>query len=243
MKCVALIPARQGSERVPGKNIKVLNGHPLLAYAVGSARESGVFQHITVVTDSINYAEIARQYGSASLIRPPHTATSEAPDILWVTWALNKLSTDGLDFDAFAIVRPTSPFRRGDVLAKALRILELDDLAESVRGVRAVKEHPMKMWNKQGKYMSPFLNFSHGSVPMHSTQLKNLPELLVQDGSVDVSRTSIVFEQERITGDIVVPLLSEAEFAVDINSALDWHVAEYLADRQLVQLPEVNLVE
>ena len=62
--CVALIPARSGSKRVPDKNIKLLAGHPLIAYSISAALQSGVFAAVIVSTDSERYAEVARTYGA-----------------------------------------------------------------------------------------------------------------------------------------------------------------------------------
>ena len=73
---VAFVPARWGSERVPGKNVRLLAGHPLIAYAIGAARASGVFERVVVSTDSEETAEIARWYGAdVPFLRPAELAT------------------------------------------------------------------------------------------------------------------------------------------------------------------------
>jgi hypothetical protein len=82
---VALIPARQGSKRVPGKNVRLLNGHPMLAYTIAPALESGVFDAVVVSTDSEETAAIAREYGAeVPFLRPAAFATDTSPDIEWV---------------------------------------------------------------------------------------------------------------------------------------------------------------
>jgi len=82
---VALIPARQGSKRVPGKNIRPLQGHPTIAYTIAQAIESGVFDAVIVSTDSDETAAIARHYGAeVPFLRPAQFASDTSPDIEWI---------------------------------------------------------------------------------------------------------------------------------------------------------------
>ena len=82
---VGLIPARAGSVRVRDKNVRPLNGHPVLAYSIASALDSGVFDDVIVSTDSELYADIARHYGaSVPFLRPDAYAGARSPDIEWM---------------------------------------------------------------------------------------------------------------------------------------------------------------
>ena len=89
---VAFVPARSGSERVPHKNVRPLAGHPLLAYAIETARQSGCFDRVVVSTDSEEIAEVARWYGAdVPFLRPVEYATSTSPDIEWLSYTLERL--------------------------------------------------------------------------------------------------------------------------------------------------------
>ena len=80
---LALIPARSGSERVPDKNIRPLAGHPLLAYAIATARQAGIFERVVCSTDSAKIAEVAQRYGAdIPFLRPKQLATATSPDSL-----------------------------------------------------------------------------------------------------------------------------------------------------------------
>ncbi|MCZ6666582.1 MAG: acylneuraminate cytidylyltransferase family protein, partial [Gammaproteobacteria bacterium] len=108
---VALIPARSGSKRVLDKNVKVLGGHPLIAYTIAAARASGAFGAVIVSTDSPGYAEIARHYGAeVPGLRSSEISSATSPDIEWVHYTLELLKAGGRMFDCFSILRPTSPF-------------------------------------------------------------------------------------------------------------------------------------
>src|SRR3546814_5894378 len=98
--CVGFVPARSGSRRVPDKNVRPLAGHPLLAYAIRSAIDSGVFQTVIVATDSAEYAAIARHYGAeVPFLRPPSISGDTSPDIARVRFALDALAAEGRGYD------------------------------------------------------------------------------------------------------------------------------------------------
>ena len=155
---IALIGARSGSERVPGKNVRRLAGHPLLAYAIETARQSDVFDRIVVSTDSERIAQVARWYGAdVPFLRPEEYATSTSPDIEWIAWTLPQLDER---YDLFAIVRATNPFRGPDVILRGLAQLLATPEADSIRAVERVKQHPGKMWvvDEVDRLMRPLLD-------------------------------------------------------------------------------------
>src|SRR4029453_2502412 len=100
---VALIPARSGSKRLPDKNIRILAGHPLIAYTIAAARQSGIFSEIVVSTDSRGYAEFAEKYGAQVLFLPPAELSGDlSPDIEWIEFTLEQLAAQGRTFDCFS---------------------------------------------------------------------------------------------------------------------------------------------
>jgi N-acylneuraminate cytidylyltransferase len=235
ISAVALIPARAGSIRVPGKNVRELAGHPLLAYSIAAARESGIFDAIVVSTDGEETAAIARRYGAdVPVLRPAELAGSTSPDIDWVTHILHATS-----YDAFSILRPTSPFRRGATIRRAWEAFTAVPDADSLRAVRPVREHPGKMWIVDGRLMRPLLPQPDGEVPTHSRQTAALPLVHVQDSSLEIAWTRIVAGGE-IAGQRVVPFLCEGVEGFSIDYPEDWQEAERLAaaDPGLLPSPE-----
>src|SRR5436190_2086881 len=116
-RLVAFVPARAGSERVPGKNIRRLAGHPLLAYAISTALRARP-DRVVCSTDSEEIAEIARWYGAdVPFLRPAEYATSTSPDIEWLAQMLGELPER---YELFALLRPTSPFRGPATVRSAL---------------------------------------------------------------------------------------------------------------------------
>ncbi len=235
---VALIPARAGSVRVPGKNVRELAGHPLLAYSIAAAYESGLFDAVVVSTDSEQIADVARRYGAdVPGLRPAEIATSTSSDIDWIEHVLDLLD----DFDAFSILRPTSPFRRGATIVRAWEQFTAVPDADSLRAVRPVREHPGKMWRIEGELMVPLLEQVPGEVPTHSRQTAALPAVYVQDSSLEIAWTRIVADRE-IAGRRVVPFLPQGAEGFSIDYPDDWEAAERMAaeDPSLLSAVEVR---
>jgi N-acylneuraminate cytidylyltransferase len=235
---IALIPARSGSERVRDKNVRPLAGHPLLAYAIAAARDSGVFERILCSTDSGKIAEVAQRYGAETpFLRPKELATATSPDIEWITHALDQLDDH---FDLFAIVRATNPFRGGAALRRGLDQLLATPEADSIRAVERVKQHPGKMWVLEGKTMRPLLDQSNLEVAWHAGQYQALPEVYVQNSALEIAWTRVVSQTGTREGRVVAPFLTEGNEGFNIDDEEDWDRARRLLDAGLVELPDVG---
>jgi CMP-N,N'-diacetyllegionaminic acid synthase len=235
---VAFVPARAGSERVPGKNVRRLGGHPLLAYAIETARQSGVADHVICSTDSEEIADIARWYGAdVPFLRPAQYATSTSPDIEWITHTLRELRDY---YDLFALVRATNPFRGPDVVRRGLEQLFAAPQADSIRAVELVKQHPGKMWVVEGETMQPLLEQSHLEPAWHAGQYQALPEIYVQNSALEVAWTRVVDETGTRSGSFIAPYLTEGYEGFNIDDEEDWARAEALLARGEVSLPYVG---
>ena len=238
---VAFIPARAGSKRVPGKNIRRLAGHPLIAYTINAALDSGVFDAVVVSTDSEDYAAIARHYGAeVPFLRPVELAGSLSPDIEWVEHALQSLEYLNRNYEAFSILRATSPFRQAQTIQRAWQSFKAEQGADSLRAVEPCSQHPGKMWVVQQRFMTPLMPFSPGGQPWHSSQYQALPEIFVQNASLEMAWTKGVRESKTIAGEIVLPFFTEGHEGFDINDPKDWRDAEYLLSQDSAVLPKVR---
>lgn len=237
---VALIPARSGSKRVPDKNIRLLAGHPLIAYSIAAALQSRVFKTVMVSTDSERYADIARYYGAeVPFLRPAAIAGDISPDIEWVLHTLNQLRDLGQQTDCFSILRPTSPFRLPETIRRAWQEFLAQEGVDSLRAVEKCQQHPGKMWIVRGKRMMPLLPMGPAEQPWHSSQYPSLPEVYVQNASLEIARTEVVFEERTIAGNVVMPFLTQHYEGFDVNSNYDWDLAEHLVKTGQAKLPAV----
>jgi len=248
--CVAFIPARQGSKRVARKNVRMLGGHPMLAYTIAAAMESGVFESVIVSTDSSDIADIARHYGAeVPFLRPSSFAGDTSPDIEWLEYTVSELGARRRLWDCFGLLRPTSPFRTGATIRRAWALFRAQDGVDSLRAVEKCAQHPGKMWVIRGHRMFPLLPFGNTTTggdgtpveqPWHSTPYQALPLIYVQNASLEIAWTRVVTERRSIAGDVLVPFLTEGYEGFDINDATDWMVAERLLADGLVTLPPLS---
>ena len=225
---VAFVPARAGSERVAGKNVRPLAGHPLLAYAIETALQSGVFERVVVSTDSEEIADVARWYGAdVPFLRPAEFATSTSPDIEWLTFTLHGLDAS---YDLFAIVRATNPFRGPDAVRRGLEQLLATTQADSIRAVEPVKQHPGKTWvlSEDRATMHPLLDQSHLDVAWHAGQYQALPPVYVQNSALEIAWTRVVRETGTREGRVVAPFFTEGYEGFNVDDEEDWERAERL---------------
>ena len=236
---VALIGARAGSERVPGKNVRRLAGHPLIAYAIETARQSEVFDRIVVSTDSERIAQVARWYGAdVPFLRPDEYSTSTSPDIEWIAWTLPQLDER---YDVFAIVRATNPFRGPDAIRRGLEQLLATPDADSIRAVERVKQHPGKMWivDELDRLMRPLLDQSHLDVAWHAGQYQALPSVYVQNSALEIAWARVVEATGSREGRVLAPFFTEGYEGLNIDDEEDFARAEGLVADGRARLVDV----
>lgn len=249
---VALVPARGGSKRIPKKNIRPLMGHPLLAYTIAAAKEAGIFKTIVVSSEDEDIGKVAFDYGADWHHRDAKCAADDSPDIDWLYsyWfnpSFYEARPDYYDQLCFAILRPTSPFRTADTIRRAWsQWLDYGRYVDSMRAVEPVSQHPGKMWvcdrvgYERQWTMEPFCTFGLTDPPAHSRPTQSLPKVWMQTAALEIAWTKTVTEKHSISGDKIMPFFSEGYEGVDLNTPLDWIVAEALVSQGLAQLPRVE---
>jgi CMP-N,N'-diacetyllegionaminic acid synthase len=252
MKPVALIPARTGSKRIPGKNTRLLAGHPLIAYTVAAAHASGVFDFVAISTDDVPGMErIFGQDRRVQMIveRPKAFASDTSPDIEWVD---HFFSVYPLRPEAFAILRPTSPFRTAETIKRAWTEFQANQPCDSIRAVERVRQSPWKMWTAEENgtiepFSSAFRNRFYPTtmrmpgnvVPLHSLPTQMHPPVFVQNASLEISWTHNVTQNGSISGKVILPFFTKGYEGFDVNTEDDWMLAEALIERGLAKLPRI----
>ena len=234
---IAIIPARAGSQRIPGKNTRVLGGHPLLAYSVPAIRHSGVCDRVLVSTDSDEIADIARSYGAeVPGLRPADISGPDAHDVLFLRHAMEHWVQESPG-QVWVLARPTSPLRSGSSIQKALQMLTDNPWADSIRALRPVTEHPGKMWRiSDAGEATTYLD--QGGAYNGPTQA--LEKLYVQASSLEIVRRSAVEEHNSIAGKRVLPFFLPENEDVDVNSESDWSLLETLIQNNPQLLPVIE---
>jgi CMP-N,N'-diacetyllegionaminic acid synthase len=237
---VAFVPARSGSERVPHKNVRPLAGHPLLAYAIETALQSGCFERVVVSTDSVEIADLARWYGAeVPFLRPAEYATGTSPDIEWLAYTLEHLAER---CELFAPIRATNPFRGPDTVRRGFDQLLATPEADSLRAVELVKQHPGKMWllSEDARTMTPLLDQAHLDAAWHAGQYPALPEVYVQNSALEIAWTRVVPETGTREGRVLAPFRTQGLEGFNVDDEEDWERAERLVAAGAASLPAVG---
>jgi CMP-N,N'-diacetyllegionaminic acid synthase len=241
LQSVALIPARLGSKRIKHKNIAQLNGHPMMAYSIRAAIESKVFTSVVCITDSKDYSMIAQHYGAeVPKLRPKATAGDSSPDIEWVSWALKILEGMNRSYEIFSILRPTSPFRKASTIRRAYKKFLSSTSTDSLRAVEKCKQHPGKMWLLKNNLIDPLLPYEINGTPWHSNQYKALPDIYIQNASLEIAWTKIITEENNISGKKITPFFCKEFEGFDINEPEDLILANNYIKTDFGILPRIN---
>jgi len=211
--------------------------------------ESGVFESVIVSTDSEEIADVARHYGAdVPFLRPTAFASDTSPDIEWLDYTLRMLAERGRRWDAFSLLRPTSPFRTAGMIRRAWELFTAQQGVDSLRAIEKCTQHPGKMWVVRGQRMYPLLPFTSAGagssagqeVPWHSTPYQALPAVYVQNASLEMAWTRVVLENRSLAGEVLVPFVTEGYEGFDINDPTDWMIAERLIGDGTATLPPIG---
>lgn len=219
---IAIIPARGGSKGLPGKNIKPLNGKPLIAYTIECALKSEKISHVVVSTDSNEIAEIALKYGAeVPFLRPDYLATDEAKAIDNYIYTIHRLSElYNEDIDSFIVLQPTSPLRLHEDIDRAIAMFEEKE-ADSVISYTQ-ESHPV-FWHK-------FINEDGRLKNIFNDTIENRQELrksYYPNGAIYIFKKSIIESGVYYTENTFAYIMPRNR-SIDIDYIEDFQYAEFL---------------
>jgi CMP-N,N'-diacetyllegionaminic acid synthase len=225
MNYIAVIPARAGSKRLPGKNIKSLGGLPLIGWSIQSAIESNIFKDIIVSTDSVEIENIAIEYGAQSLgLRSKELSTDDASSIDVVIDVIDRYQQKNGKIDGVMLLQPTSPFRTADTIRKAVQEFEKRYSKSPVISFRFAKSHPEWCFKMVEDRLIPFIEGDY-----LNTRSQDLTAAYVVDGQIYLISPELLKKQKSFWSEDVIPLLlDDKSNDVDIDDENDFKYAEYL---------------
>ena len=230
MRTLAIIPARGGSKRVPGKNKRLLQGKPLVTWVIEAALNSKTLDRVVVSSDDDETLDIAGEYeGVLPIRRPAELSDDTALAIDYVRHSLAILEkTEGAVFDAVVILQPSSPLTRTMDIDATVRLLE-DSGADSAVSVVKLDHaiHPAKLKEMRGDQLISYIEEEKGRMAEHE-----LPPLYVRNCSVYATRMGVVGEG-KIIGDDCRGYIMPREFSIDINDETDMLFAEFLLNKMM----------
>jgi CMP-N-acetylneuraminic acid synthetase len=231
MKILAIIPVRGGSKGVPGKNTKLLNGKPLLAYTSEIALLSNYLTEVIVSTEDTNILTVAKSLGlQVPFTRPMELAQDNTPTIEVIIHALEWYEKKAVFFDAVCLLQVTNPFRTLDFLNKAIEKFIASD-CDSLVSVQKVPHEYNPHWvfevNSAGN-----LKIATGEDKIIPRR-QELPTAYHRDGSIYITKTKVLLKQHSLYGKSTAFIESESDLFVNIDTLEDWDKAVMIIQKTI----------
>lgn len=225
MKILALITARGGSKRVPGKNVRLLGGLPLLAWSINAAKGIPEICDILVSTDDENIAATARSAGAlVPWLRPSELSGDTATSVDVALHALDWYETNTAKVDGLLLLQPTSPFRSHNTLVRGNAAFETGH-RRPVVGVSPAQSHPLWCFRIDDGRLIPFCEESG----LH-LRSQNLPPAYVVNGALYLIAPEDLRRRKSFYSDDMIPLpMEDPREGIDIDTEWDWKIAEAIA--------------
>lgn len=227
---VALIPARAGSKGVPGKNIRMLAGHPLISYSVKAAIHAHNIDRTLVSTDSREYGDIAERYGAeVPFLRPAELATDQATDYEFVAHALDWFEQHEQRVPDYIVhLRPTTPLRQAGVVEAAVDAMLKNTAATALRSVHEMSETAYKCFEIDHDLLKCV---GSGSFELEAANRprQGFPKTYHANGYVDVLRTVFIRAQHQLHGNRVAAFVTPA--VVEVDTSADFDLLEFQMQR------------
>jgi len=226
-KVLTVIPARGSSKRVPGKNIALVGGIPLIVHTFRQLKKTPLVKSTYVSSESQPILNLAREHGFNSILRPSvHSSdASSTEDVL--LHALNETNTNN-SFDWILTLPPTSPFRKPETLVKAVELVSQDHFPYDC--VMAFNENRADFWHMSNNSLLRLF-------PNHPRRQQDRPPLYEENSAFYLTRISALIASRSVLGDqtCIYPLLIDKLEAFDINDEYDMTIASFIADANKVQ--------
>lgn len=230
-KILAVVPARSGSKGLPGKNIRMLHGRPLLAWSIEQGLRSRYIDELLVSTDSEKIAEIARKYGASTpFLRPSDLAADDSPISDTIIHTLDRYNDMGKGYDYVALLEPTSPLRKADDLDNAIALFAENTWAETLVSVGEVHmEHPLivKKLDSQGLVI-PYMETSAKIFQRQQADKAYFPY-----GVIYIGKISIYTEKKTFYTQQTIPYFIERWQGYEIDDEIDFSIVEMIMSRQM----------
>ena len=225
MKILAVIPARGGSKGVPRKNIRLLNGKPLIAYTIEEAKKSKYIDRIIVSTEDKEIAEISTKYGAEVIERPAELARDDTPTVDVVLHLLDSLNH--YEPDIIILLQPTSPLRTYEDIDSAL-VLFINNNCDSVVSVCEIEHTPYWSFKIEDGYLKPIFGEEY-----LKKRRQELPKVYIPNGAIFITTPDILKKYRSFYCERTVPYIMPIERSVDIDNEIDFLLAEILIKRRL----------
>lgn len=221
-KVLAIIPARGGSKRLPGKNILDLNGKPLIAWTIEAAKNAKYIDKVIVSTDDKKITEISEKYGAeVPFMRPNALSSDTASSIGVILHAINFFKEKEIKFDYIVLLQPTSPLRTEEDINGAFDLL--NDKTKAVVSVCETEHSPL--WSNTLPADLSMKNFIRPAIK--NVRSQDLPKYYRLNGAIYISEIVYLMDNNGFIGGQTMAFIMLQEMSVDIDDKRDLLLAQF----------------
>lgn len=223
MNILGLIPARGGSKGVKGKNIRMIDGRPLIHYSIEAANESAILNFLAVDTDDEEIGKVASKTGVQLLMRPKELAQDNSSIVDVALRVLDQFEKLGTPVDILVLLQPTAPIRTGKNIDEAVQMLIDNPEEEAVISVVAMEDtHPARMYHKKGDRLislDPDLEFK---------RRQELEPVFYRNGCIYAIRTQVLKNQKSFMPQKKLGYVMNSNWLANIDDERDLILTEAL---------------
>lgn len=226
MEILSIIPARGGSKGIPQKNIKVLDGMPLITYSIKSALNSRYIDKIVVSTEDVEIKDISEHFGAEIISRPTELADDDSKTIDVILHALNYLKSEDYNPKLVVLLQPTSPLRTSNDIDSAIEIFLKND-CDSVVSVCEFDHSPYWALKEENNFLTPVFGQEY-----LRKRRQELPRAYIPNGAIFISSPCKIRKYESFYCPKTLPYIMPLDRSVDIDSILDFKLAELILEEK-----------
>lgn len=223
---IAIITARGGSKGLPGKNVKVLNGHPLIAYTIKAAQDSDIFERVIVSTDCTEIAAVSKTYGAEVLARPKELAEDNTSSYDVVAHVL-EIVNDERDYSHFMLLQPTSPLRTARHIQEAVDLYDKNDYSSLV-SITETEITPFKCFveDKDDSSIKPLFGWEELTMPR-----QKLPKTYLVNGAIYLCEIKSFLRDKSFFSQVLGVYKMSVTSSIDIDTIDDFVSAEKILNQ------------
>lgn len=226
---ISIIPARGSSKGIPRKNIKLLNGAPLISYTINTAKQSKHIERVIVSTEDAEIKNVAQKYGAEIIDRPIELAQDNIPTLPVLQHAIQKLQDNNQKVKLIVLLQPTSQFQKAEEIDEAIETI-LRGKWDSLISLSPVPKHFNPNWQKRLTENGQVINILDGNPiddDKKSTHRQNLKQTYWKNGQIYIMTKETLMEKESLFGNRCTSYIINRE-VVNIDTLDDWNHAEKL---------------
>ena len=222
MNIISIIPARGGSKGIPRKNIKLLNGKPLISYSIDASNSCSLIDDTYVSTEDAEISEISKGNNAEVIERPDELASDDSSSIDVILHVLDYLGNRGELPDLFVLLQPTSPLRTSeDIEASINSFLESD--CDSLVSVCELDHRSLLNFSLEDGFL-----VQNNNEALFNSRRQDIPTHYALNGAIYITTPEFIRKNRSFYSDKTIPHVMSKEKSIDIDTPFDFRLAEFI---------------